>query len=115
MAPLETLVEQKLVEHILKNGDDLGFTKYFWKECEPLPSDLAMYSEYAYLLGPLTTKPPVRTSINLRKEYGFEKVSLSRPPKLGLYLRALLEFGEPAPGYVWLNTEFSHGYAHRIV
>ena len=72
-----------------------------------------MYSEYAYLVGS-PTKPPLGPGNNLRREYGFERVSLSQPPKLGLYLRALLELGEPAPGYVWLNTECSHGYAHPI-
>ena len=114
MVAAEDEIKQRLLEHVGRNGDDLGFTKFFWKECEPLPNDVAMYSDYAYLLGPLSTKPPVRTGVNLRKEYGFEKVSLIQPPKLGLYLQALLEFGEPAQGYVWLNTECSHGYAHPI-
>jgi len=111
--PLSDDLERRLVEYVLKNGADFGFTKYFWKECEPLPNDLQMYSEYAHLLGS-PTKPPIRTGVNLRREYGFERVSLSQPPKLGLYLKALLELGKPAPGYVWLNTECSHGYAHPI-
>jgi hypothetical protein len=113
MEPHSEELKSRLVEYVVKNGADLSFTKQFWKECEPLPNDLQMYSEYAYLLGS-PTKPPIRTAVNLRREYGFERVSLSQPPKLGLYLEALLELGKPAPGYVWLNTECSHGYSHPI-
>lgn len=110
---VELWKRKRLADHVLKNGADLGFTKFFWKACEPLPNDLQSYSEYAYLLGS-PTKPLISTEANLRKEYGFERVSLRNPPKLGLYLMALLELGKPAPGSVWLNTECSHGYAHPI-
>jgi len=113
MEPPSDDLKRRLVEYMVKNGDDLGFTNHFWKKCEPLPNDLQMYSEYAYLLGS-PTKPPIKTGTNLRREYGFERVSLSQPPKLGLYLKSLIELGKPAPGYVWLNTECSHGYAHPI-
>src|SRR5712691_5811885 len=33
----------KLVVHILKHGDDLSFTKFFWKECNQRPADRASF------------------------------------------------------------------------
>jgi hypothetical protein len=108
----EDELRRTLSDYVKKNDDRVGFTKFFWKGCEPLPSDLQMYSEYAYLLG--SSKVPAADFVNRRRQYGFEVMSRNRPPKLGLYLRALLELGEPSPGCVWLNTECSQGYGHPI-
>ena len=41
----------RLVEHILKHGDDLSFTKFFWKECNQRPADRAQFRRFAFSLG----------------------------------------------------------------
>jgi len=107
-------LQQRVANHLIKNGDDLSFTKFFWKECEPLPNEVRTYSEYVSLFRPLRAPLPIRAGANPRRDFGFERVSVSKPPKLGLYLAALLSLGEPSPGFVWLNTECSHGYANPI-
>lgn len=114
MGAQEEDLARRVTDYVVKNGGDLGFTKYFWKECEPLPSDLQTYSDYVNLFKSAAANPSIRTGVNLRRDYGFERISKSRPPKLGLYLTALLRLGEPAAGFVWLNTECSHGYANPI-
>lgn len=105
---------RKVAEHIAKNGDSLEFTRFFWKGCEPLRNDIEAYTDYAALFGSHGIRMQNSESRNLRRKYGFEKISLIQPPKLALYLKALLELGEPPQGLVWLNTETSHGYARPI-
>ena len=39
--------DEKLVEHLLKHGDDLSFTKYFWKECEANEGEHKQYARFS--------------------------------------------------------------------
>lgn len=39
--------DDKLIEHILQHGDDLSFTKHFWRECNYRPADLTQFRRFA--------------------------------------------------------------------
>ncbi len=110
-------LEQRMIDHVVAHGDDLGFTKFFWKGCEPLPRDVRLFSEFVDVLNLSRNSrapPNVLEKIDIKKDLATEWSELTRPPKLGLYLKALLEFGQPREGFVWLTMECSHGYANPI-
>jgi hypothetical protein len=117
MGAAEVNLKQRLIEYVVENGADLGFTKYFWRGCEPLPRDIELFSKFVDIVRLASNESApknVLDRVDVNKNLARDWANLERMPKLALYLRALLQFGEPAPGCVWLTTECSHGYANPI-
>jgi hypothetical protein len=117
MAAAGVELERRLVEYLLKNGGDLGFTKSFWRECKPLPSDIIQFQRFA------EAQSMLRRGIKqmyIATELGVSGPSISnwsrleKMPKLCHYLKALLEVGNPRAGNVWLTLEQTHGHAIPI-
>jgi len=107
----------RVANHLLKHGDDLSFTKYFWKGCEPLPRDILDYSRLAALVssdarGQRLPNPSESMGVGLGSAMSWAKQAIM--PKLGHYLGAFVELGDPGLDKVWLTTECSHGQANPI-
>jgi hypothetical protein len=108
-------VKKKVADHLVKNGDDLGFTKWFWKGCKPLPRDVVAYSKFARLVSDYSRGiaiVPEDMGAGLGSATAWADQTIM--PKLGHYLRAFIELGDPRPNKVWLTTECSHGQANPI-
>src|SRR5271154_6864234 len=109
--------KDKLTAHILKNGDDIDFTRYFWKGCEPLERDVIGYHRFVRVVQSvnLGNEPDqVASSLNANTATIRHRSFLAKMPKLGHYLKAFIQLGIPQDGLVWLNTDCSHGYALPI-
>jgi hypothetical protein len=107
-------VKRQLVEYVKKNGEDLGFTKFFWRECEPLPRDIELFTIFAKAVrdrakGVLTTDALRQLGVGLGTISSYSKLNVM--PKLAHYLKAFLELGQPVSGHVWLTTDCTHGQA----
>ena len=110
-------LNERLVDHVLRKGADLGFTKYFWKKCEPLPRDIEHYSGFVKAVRDRASGlEPKGHSRQVGVGFGSIRSwsTLEVMPKLAHYLKALLEFGEPTRGRVWLTTSCTHGQAIPI-
>lgn len=109
--------DEKVRDYLVRNGDDLSFTKYFWKECEPLESDLRQYRK---LVAAFKMSHNGNLQSTIAKELGVSKetvgtwIRLHKLPKLGHFLKAFLNLGAPNGQRVWLNTECTHGHAIPI-
>ncbi len=103
----------KLVEHALKYGDDLGFTKYFWKECDQRPADLAQFQRFTLSLqkayeGESSEAIAEHTGVPTPTVDSW--ILLDKMPKLAHYLKRYLLLGEPGGGLVWLSVDIgTHG------
>src|SRR5882672_7344564 len=110
----EVELERRLVEYLLENGDDMAFTKFFWRECKPLPSDIIQFQRFAE--AQLMLRRGIK-QIDIAKEIGVSGPSISNwsrlaaMPKLCHYLKAFLTMGNPSAGNVWLTLEQTHGHA----
>jgi hypothetical protein len=101
--------------YILENGDDVGFTRFFWKGCEPLPRDLENYSKFASITkGFARGIEPKRMDMGVGLGSAHSWARQDAMPKLGHYLKAFLELGLPTEGRLWLTLECTHGYANPI-
>ncbi|HUI86347.1 MAG TPA: hypothetical protein VLY21_04240 [Nitrososphaerales archaeon] len=104
----------RLRSYIAEHGDDLGFTRFFWRGCEPLESDVIQYRRF---VGTLRMLQSGRTAAEVSRELGVNANSVSnwknliQMPKLGHFLKALLILGPPSSNRVWLTLEQSHGHA----
>ena len=79
----------KLVEHILKYGDDLSFTKYFWKECEANEREHEQYGRFAraiYLSYRGMSNAKVASALNMSYSTVWTWLKPSQMPKLAHYL-----------------------------
>ena len=109
--------EQEIISYVLKNGDDLNFTKYFWRRCEPLPRDVELYRLFVRAVknrvnGIESPDAFKQIGVGLGTVDSYSKLDVM--PKLAHYLKAFLEYGQPAPGKVWLTTDCTHGQAIPI-
>lgn len=110
-------VDEKVRDHLVRNGDDLSFTKHFWKECEPLESDLLQYKRFVSAFE-MSDHGNLQSTIS--EKLGVSKVTvgswlrLNKLPKLGHFLKAFLNLGAPNERRVWLNIECTHGHAMPI-
>ncbi len=105
-------VEDKVADHLVKNGDDLHFTRWFWKGCEPLPRDVAAYSKFAGLVSDYSKGikiVPEGMGVGLGSSVSW--ATQTTMPKLGHYLTAFIKLGTPGEGMVWLTMECTHGQA----
>jgi hypothetical protein len=110
-------LRSRVANHLLQHGDDLSFTKYFWKGCEPLPRDKMYYSKLAALVsadarGQRLRNPSESMGVGLGSATSWAKQAIM--PKLGHYLGAFVELGDPGLNKVWLAMECSHGQANPI-
>ncbi len=108
-------INDKIVRHVVENGADLGFTKFFWKECEPLPRDVDNYSKFASIIKDYARgidPRPMKMGVGLGTSQAW--AYMDAMPKLGHYLKAFVELGPPMQGRLWLTLECTHGYANPI-
>jgi hypothetical protein len=115
MEPPDETLKQRMVDYLVENRDDLSFTKHFWRECEPLPRDIENYSKFASIVSEFEKgidPKPMEMGVGLGTSYAW--ATMEAMPKLGHYLRALVELGEPTESRVWLTMECTHGYANPI-
>src|SRR5467141_3980798 len=104
----------EFIRYVVGHGNDLSFTKQFWGGCEPLESDLVQFEKFAkvhqlYASGIKRDRIHESTGVNASTIRTW--TDLVHIPKLGCYLRALLELGIPREGFVWLSVNSSHGHA----
>ena len=112
--PAEESWKGKLHSYLVEHGDDLSFTKHFWKACEPLPQDNSQYEKFARaheLLGEHVKASRVADVLGVNHNSIHNWKHLQQMPKLGHFLKAFLSLGPPTEGRVWLTLEQSHGYA----
>ena len=108
-------IRQHLIDYVTNNGSDMSFTTYFWKECEPLPNDIQNYSKFVSIVSDYAKEIwPNRMDMGVGMGSSTSWARLEVIPKLGLYLRALIERGLPTGGRVWLTMEVTHGHAEPI-
>lgn len=104
----------RMREYILEHGDDLSFTKYFWRGCEPTRMEVIQYHKFVNVLSMIDRG---RRAAEVSRELGINSASvhywkhLIKMPKLGHFLKALLDLDQPSPNLVWLTLEQSHGHA----
>lgn len=114
MSASEEEVRKRVVDHVLKHGDDLEFTKCFWKGCEPLPRDIRFYGMFTEAVRRRNAGLDLDTVAG-QVAVGFGSIDswskLQSMPKLAHYLKAMLRLGPPGPNRVWLNTDCTHGQA----
>src|SRR5438876_11288284 len=104
----------KLVEHILKHGDDLSFTKFFWKECEANEKEHAQFARFSraiYLSHGGMSKAKVARALDTGYSIVWTRLNRSRLRRLGHYLKVFLALGKPHERRVWLRVHKSAGYA----
>lgn len=114
MEPTSDETKQRIIEYVVENGIDLRFTKHFWRECEPLPLDIAQYQKFAtahQLLARGLKQTEVSSRIGVSAPCVHSWKHLHSYPKLVHFLSAYLKLGEPPAGLVWLSLEQSHGHA----
>jgi hypothetical protein len=112
--PSEDDWKGRLRSYVLEHGDNLDFTRYFWKGCEPLPQDITRYEKFVKahtLMGDGVQVLRVAEIIEVNHRSIYEWKHLRQMPKLGHFLRAFLKLGPPTDGRVWMTLEHSHGYA----
>lgn len=105
---------RKIIDHILKHGDGLGFTEAFWKKCEPHPYEVKRYPLYVESLlmrkqGRSIGEIALETGVNPQSVR--EWIEFRKKPKLGHYLNLFLRLGEPKVGWVWLSVNNTSGHA----
>jgi hypothetical protein len=104
----------KTSDYILKHGQDISFTDYFWKNCEPHQSELRRYPLYAKTLQLFMEGNSLAA---ISQETGVKPNSVRRwtkfnqRPKLAHFLGAFLNLGIPRPGWVWLSVNNTSGHA----
>jgi hypothetical protein len=115
--PVSDELKTRLVEYIVRNGADLSFTRYFWRECESLPIDVSQYSKFVevvqmYESGVLRSDINLRTGVRPSTIYAWTRVT--GVPKLVHFLASLLLLGKPSEERLWLTLEHTHGHAIPI-
>lgn len=85
-------IKQRVVDYVMQHGDDLAFTRFFWKECEPLRRDIENYSKFASIITEDASgiRPiPMKMGVGLGSSHSW--AAQDAMPKLGHYLKALLD------------------------
>jgi hypothetical protein len=103
----------QLVEHVLKYGDGQSFTKFFWKACEASKKENSQYRKFVTALkladnGHTTTE--ISEVVKAPKSTVYTWIRMRQMPKLGHFLKAFMQLGEPALNQVWLTIECTHGH-----
>ncbi|MDV3278420.1 MAG: hypothetical protein LYZ69_08160 [Nitrososphaerales archaeon] len=110
----EAIANRRVMEYLLKRGADLGFTNFFWKNCEPNEYEIKRFSRYAKVLL-LASEGATRRATALEAGVGEWSVEswarFRHRPKLAHYLKSFLELGRPKKGWVWLSINNTPGHA----
>ena len=104
----------EFILYLVEHGNNLSFTKQFWGGCEPLESDLAQFEKFAkvhQLYAGGMKQEEIHKITGVKPSTVWTWTALVHVPKLGCYLRALLDLGIPKEGFVWLTVNSSHGHA----
>lgn len=104
----------KIIDYVVEHGDDLSFTKAFWKECEPHPYELRRYPLYVDCLlsnaeGNSIAEIARMTGVGWQSVRAWTK--FKQKPKLAHFLSLFLKLGEPKTGWVWLSVNNTSGHA----
>ncbi len=109
-----THMRPQVLDYIRKHGDNLTFTKFFWKGCEPNDYELRRYSDYVRVMQECGDRAKLseisaRTGVLSPSIHAW--ISFRQKPKLAHFLALLLRLGEPKLGFVWLsvNNTSRHG------
>jgi len=107
-------IRVKLLDYISQHGDDISFTDFFWKKCEPHPYELARYPLFVAALclhneGKSPTDISRATGVNVSSVR--EWTRLRQKPKLAHFLSLYLQLGKPKPSWVWLSVNNTSGHA----
>ena len=109
--------KEELTSYVIERGDNLDFTRYFWKGCEPIEADIIQYWKFTTALR-LTRagchKEQVSADVTASSSTVYTWQHLVQLPKLAHYLKAFLGLGVPPEGCRWLSMECSHGYGIPI-
>lgn len=108
------MLAKQVMEYILMHGDDLWFTKFFWKDCEPLDGDVIEYRKFAQahkLASDGNDRVWISEELDASSSIVGAWLSFTKMPKLAHYLMAHLELGAPVEFKRWLTLRCSHGYA----
>ena len=113
---LEDEEKERIIAQVLNKADDLEFTHYFWRDCEPLEYDIRRYRTFVRVIqegfgvAPKQIPDEVHVSESTVKAW----TNLERTPKLVWYLGAFVRQGLPRSGFVWLTMETSQGRATPV-
>jgi hypothetical protein len=109
--------KEALRAYVLNHGDNLDFTRHFWKWCEPSEKDVVQYSKFCSTLW-FVNQGCNNREVSEQVEASMSTVNTwrnaSQLPKLAHYLKSYLQLGAPIEGCRWLTMECSHGYAVPI-
>jgi hypothetical protein len=103
----DPVLSSRIIDYILRHGDDISFTGYFWKRCEPIPYELDRYSKYSKVLslfakGRSAKEISIATRVNSFSVWSWTR--FKQKPKLAHYLMAFIKLGKPESGYAWLSV-----------
>ena len=103
--------------YVLEHGDDLGFTKYFWRGCEPLEVDVIQYHKFARaheLASRESSRDWIADELEVSPSTVGTWLTFSQMPKFAHYLASYLRLGQPEENTCWLTLRCTHGYAIPI-
>ena len=109
--------KEKLTSYVIEHGDNLDFTRYFWKGCEPIEADIIQYWKFTTairLSHAGCQKGQISADVRASSTSIHYWRHLTKLPKLAHYLKAFLELGVPPEGCRWLSMECTHGYGIPI-
>ena len=109
--------KKSLISYVLEHGDDLGFTRHFWKGCEPIEADIIQYWKFTsavQLADEGCNNGQISVNVRASSTAIYYWRHLIKLPKLAHYLKAFLGLGVPPEGCRWLSMECAHGYGIPI-
>jgi hypothetical protein len=105
---------RKLVRYLVRHGDDLSFTKQFWKRCEPNAVELKQYIRYVRALvlrrGGVKMNE-ISSQLKVNHSSIHDWVHFQQKPKLSHYLDASLRMRAPRRGWAWISISNTPGHA----
>jgi hypothetical protein len=109
--------KEGLISYVLAHGDNLDFTRHFWKGCEPIEADIIQYWKFTTTLRLANEgrhRDLIAEDVTASSASIYYWRHLVKLPKLAYYLKAFLARGVPREGYRWLTMECSHGHGIPI-
>jgi hypothetical protein len=109
--------KESLISYVLAHGDNLDFTRHFWKGCEPIEADIIQFWKFTMTLRLANEgyhRDQISEDVMASKSTIYTWRRLTQLPKLAHYLKAFLMLGVPPEGCRWITMECSHGYGIPI-
>ncbi|MDV3243601.1 MAG: hypothetical protein LYZ66_00330 [Nitrososphaerales archaeon] len=113
-ARAETLARRRMLGYLSRHGDDLSFTEFFWKGCEPNDYELGRFSKYVRVMlrhgwGKSAKRISRDTQVSSASVDNW--VHYKAMPKLAHYLSRFVRLGKPRSRWVWLSINNGTGHA----